>query len=323
MGTQLILPHRCTRYLALPLKLCGDLGQVLFHPFHLRDEESIIRSMKYSNVVINLVGRDYPTKNFSMSDVNVEGCRTLARLAKQCNVERFIHMSSLNVENPTPMILPGGSEVLKTKWQGECAVKEEFPEATIIRPSVVYGQEDHFMTYYLSAIRRTWRNIPLWKKGKETEKQPVHVSDVAAGIAAIATNPRTAGKTYQFVGPRRYTLETLIRWFYDIACHGYEDVGYDVSELKTNLLFRLQVAANGAVHHVFPLSRLTWDILERDHTSDKVIPSLPTLEDLGIVPINMESQIPWEVRPYKFYDFYTEELGEIIQPKPPQTVPLR
>ncbi|XP_076630532.1 NADH:ubiquinone oxidoreductase subunit 39 isoform X2 [Colletes latitarsis] len=323
LGNWLILPHRCTRYIAMPLKLCGDLGQVLFHPFDLRDEESIIRSIKYSNVVVNLIGRDFPTKNFSMSDVNVEASRTLARLAKQHNVERFIHVSCLNAnENPTPLILPEGSEILKTKWQGECAVKEEFPEATIVRPSDVYGQEDHFMTNYMSSVRRLARRIPLWKKGTVTEKQPVHVSDVAAGIAAIVTNPRTAGKTYQFVGPKRYTLAALIRWFYDIACHGHENIGYEVSELKSNLLFYLQVAANGPIHHVFSTTRLTWDILERDHTSDNVIPSLPTLEDLGIVPIAMEDQMSWELKPYKFYGYYTEELGEIVQPKPPKTVPL-
>lgn len=95
---QLILPHRCDPYHIKELKVGGDLGQVYYHPFYLKDEESIIRTIKYSNVVINLIGQTYETSNFSFNDVHVEGARTLARLAKKCNVERFIHVSCLNAE---------------------------------------------------------------------------------------------------------------------------------------------------------------------------------------------------------------------------------
>lgn len=79
MLLQLILPYRSDFYDAARLKLCGDLGQVLFTPFDLRDEESIARAVRYSNVVINLVGRDYETKNFKYQDVHVDGARRLAR----------------------------------------------------------------------------------------------------------------------------------------------------------------------------------------------------------------------------------------------------
>ena len=61
-GNQVIIPYRCDPYDVQRLKLCGDLGQILFQPFDLRDEESIKKSMKYSNVVINLIGRDWETK---------------------------------------------------------------------------------------------------------------------------------------------------------------------------------------------------------------------------------------------------------------------
>jgi NADH dehydrogenase (ubiquinone) 1 alpha subcomplex subunit 9 len=98
---QLILPYRGDHYDALRLKLVGDLGQVLFLPYDLRDEESIRKSVQYSNVVINLVGRDWETRNFSFDDVHVKGASTLARLAKEAGVEKFIHVSSLNAtSNP-------------------------------------------------------------------------------------------------------------------------------------------------------------------------------------------------------------------------------
>lgn len=97
----MILPYRGDHYESMRLKVAGDLGQVLFHPFHLQDDDSIRKCIKYSNVVINLVGRDWETKNFKYDDVNVEGARRLARLAKEAGVERFIHVSALNASlNP-------------------------------------------------------------------------------------------------------------------------------------------------------------------------------------------------------------------------------
>lgn len=81
--------------------MSADLGQMYFHPFQLRDEESIMKCIKYSNVVINLVGREWETRLFSYDDVHVKGARTLARLAKKAGVERFIHLSALNAsEDP-------------------------------------------------------------------------------------------------------------------------------------------------------------------------------------------------------------------------------
>lgn len=120
IGTQLILPYRGDNYDPMRLKVVGDLGQVFFHPYHLNDEESIRKVVKYSNVVINLVGRDWETRNFKFNDVLVDGARRLARIAKESGVERFIHVSALNAsENPERVILKDGSKFLKCKALGE------------------------------------------------------------------------------------------------------------------------------------------------------------------------------------------------------------
>lgn len=122
------------------------MGQVLFQPFHLQDEESIRKSVKYSNVVINLIGRDWETKNFKFKDVHVDGPALIARICREEGVEKLIHFSALNAsEKPSPKILKQGSGFLKSKWLGEQAVLNEFPEATIFRPSDIYGQEDRFL----------------------------------------------------------------------------------------------------------------------------------------------------------------------------------
>ncbi|XP_076653290.1 NADH:ubiquinone oxidoreductase subunit 39 [Halictus rubicundus] len=324
IGTQIIIPHRSDTYDVLPLKLCGDLGQILFHPFNLRDEDSIIKSIKYSNVVINLIGSHHATGNFSLHDVNVQGARTIARLAKQCGVEHFIHVSCLNADpNPKPLMLPDGSQILKSKWEGECAVREEFPSATIVRPASVYGQGDNFIQHYMHSMRRVYKSIPLWEKGEKSEKQPVHISDVAAGITAIATNIRTAGQTYQFIGPKRYTLHEIVKWFYDLATQGEEDPFYAIHPIKHHYLFQMKVTLNEILQNFYPISSLSWEMLEKEHVSDKVLPGVPTLEDLGITPTHMESKVPWEIKPYKFVNKYQQTLGEFVMPPPPKEVPIR
>lgn len=153
VGSQIILPYRCDYYDIRHLKLVGDLGQVLFHPFHLRDADSIKKAVKYSNVVINLVGRDWETKNFKFDDVHVTGARAIARACREAGVERLIHVSSLNVTHtPQKFILKKPSNFLPSKMRGEEAVLEEFPDATIIRPSDVYGQEDRFLRWVLVQV---------------------------------------------------------------------------------------------------------------------------------------------------------------------------
>lgn len=146
-GSQIIIPYRGDFYEYQRLKVCGDLGQVLFTPCEQNDEESIRTAMKYSDVVINLIGREFETLNYKFHDVNVKVPANLARIAKEMGVERFIHISSINASpQPQSLFLPGGgSKWLKTKYEGERAVLKEFPEATIFRPTEMYGYPDHLV----------------------------------------------------------------------------------------------------------------------------------------------------------------------------------
>lgn len=79
IGSQMIYPYRGDFYPAMRLKPTGDLGQVLFHFYNLRDEKAIKEAMKYSNVVVNLVGSQWETRNFKFDDVHVDGARLIAK----------------------------------------------------------------------------------------------------------------------------------------------------------------------------------------------------------------------------------------------------
>ncbi|UYV78431.1 NDUFA9 [Cordylochernes scorpioides] len=116
IGTQVIVPYRDDEYRIMPLKVCGDLGQILFSPFHLRDEESLYKVMKYSNVVINIINKPQETPNFTYNDVHVEGSRRIARIAKECGVKRLIHCSIMNASpDPPAVIMPKGSDYIRSK----------------------------------------------------------------------------------------------------------------------------------------------------------------------------------------------------------------
>lgn len=61
-------------------------------------------------------------------------------------VQRFIHLSYLNAStDPKPLVMRGQSQFKISKACGEAAVKEEFPTATIIKASDIYGSEDRFL----------------------------------------------------------------------------------------------------------------------------------------------------------------------------------
>lgn len=293
------------------LRLAGDLGQILFLPYNLRDEESLRKVMKYSNVVINLVGRDWETKNFTFKDVNVTGAAQIARIAKEMGVEKLIHFSHLNASpNPTPIYVKGGSEYLRTKYYGEQAVREEFPEAIVFRPADIYGSEDRFLRYYANRWRRAHGTLPLWKKGTQTIKMPVFVSDVAEGVVNAIYDQDAMGRTYEIVGQNSYYLSELTDYFYRCMRHENFKRSYLSPLFKAKVMFMENAPS-------YPI--LTMDKLDKEHQSD-IITGQPTLEDLGVRLTRLEDQVPWELKPFRKYAYYEEKIGEWPEPEPPTVI---
>lgn len=320
IGSQVICPYRADSAEVQHLKVMGDLGQILFHPYYLKDEDSIRKAMKYSNVVINLVGRDWETKNFSFKDVHVDGARRLARIARESGVEKFIQLSALNASaHPTPCYYKEGSKFLQSKFHGENAVREEFPNAIIIRPSDMYGQEDRFLTYYAHFWRRFIRLVPLWQNGNKTIKQPVFVGDVAQGIVNAIKDPDAVGQIIQAVGPRRYLLRELVDWFFRVMRKD-ESWGYIRYDARWDPTFKLKVALTEAIQLSHPIGNLHHERVEREYVTDVVEKSVPTLEDLGVQLTFMEDQVPWELRPFRAGLYYDSAIGEFQKPAPPQVL---
>lgn len=318
IGTQLVLPSRTNLYYMQRLKLCGDLGQVLFTSFNLKDELSIAKAMKYSNVVINLIGKDVETSNFPFSEVHVKGAERIARIARESGVQKLIHFSALNAtENPKPIIKFGGSKFYASKWLGEQVVREAFPGAIIFRPADMYSHGDNFLRYYVSNLRRNWTYMPVWKRGKGIIKQPVYTGNVAEGVVNAIFEDGNEGEIYQAVGPRRYELGELIDYMFRVM-RREKEVGYIRYDMRFDPFFLLRVQFLEMVGFKYP--RLSWERLEREHTSDMVCYEHPTLEDLKVALTYVEDRFPFELKYYREAAYYDPEIAQFEKVRPPPVI---
>ncbi|XP_028910193.1 NADH dehydrogenase [ubiquinone] 1 alpha subcomplex subunit 9, mitochondrial isoform X1 [Ornithorhynchus anatinus] len=300
MGSQVIIPYRCEPYDIMHLRPMGDLGQLLFMEWNARDKESIRRALAHSNVVINLIGRDWETKNFDFDDVFVKIPQSIAQLAKEAGVEKFIHVSHLNAD------MKSSSRYLRNKAVGEKVVREAFPGAVILKPSDIFGREDRFLNYF--ANNRWFGGIPLVSLGKRTVKQPVYVVDVSKAIVNAIKDPSTQGKTFVIAGPNRYQLFDLVQYVFAVAHRVF--LPYPMPRFAYRWVARL-----------FEMSPFepwtTRDKVERIHISDRKLPDLPGLEDLGIQATPLELKAIEVLRRHRTYRWLSAEIEDA---KPARTV---
>jgi len=150
---------------ALFLRPMGAVGQIVPVFCNIRDDASVSASVDGSDMVINLVGLLHESGRQTFAATHAEGAARVARLAKQAGVRRLIHISAVGASTSSP------SRYAQTKATAEEAVVAAFPEATILRPSIVFGPEDGFFNLFA----RLSRYAPIMPKigGGKTLFQPV------------------------------------------------------------------------------------------------------------------------------------------------------
>ncbi|KAF5102284.1 hypothetical protein D0Z00_000467 [Geotrichum galactomycetum] len=277
-GTITVVPYR-EEMKKRHLKVQGDLGVVNFVEMDIRNVQSIEDSVKHSDIVFNLMGREYPTKNFSYDDIHVEGARRVAQAVAKYNVARFVHVSAFNADpNST-------SEFNRTKGLGELAVREIIPDATIVRPSVMYGNGDKFLNKIASATRLFSAN-----NNKETLR-PVSVLDVAAALEKIGYDDSTVGKTYELYGPKEYTMAQI---------HAMVQEATQNQLLQVNLPKQVyQFIAQLTQYIYWPT--ISPDQVERMFINQVVDENAATFADLGIKPAQLEDLVLKTVRHWRSY----------------------
>ncbi|KAF8349317.1 NADH dehydrogenase [Amanita rubescens] len=195
-GTQVIVPYRDEDEARL-FKPMGDLGQIVRLEWDIQNETQIAECLRHSNMVFNLVGRDYETKNYDLTSVHVTGAERIAKIAAQEGVSRFVHVSHLNANLTSP------SNFYRTKAEGEEKVKVAFPGATIIRPGALFGYEDKLLTNM--AVWPIW-----WQLNQaQTKIRPAHVMDVAQALTNLVSLPQIS-RTLSLPGPSTLTYEYLL-----------------------------------------------------------------------------------------------------------------
>ncbi|MCR9257868.1 MAG: complex I NDUFA9 subunit family protein [Alphaproteobacteria bacterium] len=257
------------------LRPLGDVGQITAIPTTVTDRDQVARAIDSADVVVNLIGILYEGGGNSFAGVQAEGPKLIAEEAAKAGATRLVQVSAIGASATSP------SDYARSKAAGEKAVLEAFPDATILRPSVVFGPEDGFFNRFAS-IARMSPVLPLFGGGT-TKFQPVYVGDVADAVMKGLTDPETRGKTYELGGPRVYTFKELM----EIVCKETK---------RKKVLLPLPYAA-GDLQATFmellphpPLTRDQMKLLRRDNvvTPDGV----GTLADLGIEATSVEAIVP-------------------------------
>ena len=183
------------------LQPMGAVGQIAAVQANLRYPASVAASLEGADAAINLVGLLAKTGAQTFDTVHVAGARAVARAAKAAGVKHFVHVSAIGADPKSR------GNYGRTKAAGEAAVLEEFPEAVILRPSIVFGPEDQFFNRFANLARMA-PLMPL--VGAQTKVQPVYVGDLAQAIVAAANGQAKPGNIYEIGGPEIDTFRGLL-----------------------------------------------------------------------------------------------------------------
>ncbi len=270
---------------ALFLKTMGDVGQVTPVAANIRDDASVAAAVEGSDAVVNLVGILYQAGRQTFDAVHREGAERIARAATAAGVRRLVHVSAIGAEaNAT-------SGYARSKAAGEAAVRERFPGAAVIRPSIVFGADDNFFNLFAMFARLT-PVLPLIGGGG-TRFQPVYVGDVAAAVAAILSSASgastTTGTTHELGGPEiltfREVLETVMR-----------------ATGRRRLLVPVPFAIMewyGAALGLLPQPLLTRDQVRMLRTDNVAEHGLAGLAELGVAPTAVAAVVPGYLARYR------------------------
>jgi len=261
-------------YLAAFLKPLGHIGQIQLVYADVRDPQSVAKAVEGSTAVINLVGVLSEAGHQKFDAIHVEGAANVARAAAQAGCLGLAHVSAIGADPESQ------AGYARTKGLGEARVREAFPKATIVRPSVMFGPEDGFLNRFAGLIKM----LPIVPVicGK-TRFQPVYVGDVAEAIVASLHDPvRYAGKTFELGGPSVLTMREVMAYVREEIMCKKELVNIP------DALAKVQASLLGLLPNA-PLTTDQFMMLQKDNVT---APGAQGLEAFGITPTPMEAIAP-------------------------------
>jgi len=271
------------------LKPLGQVGQVLPIRVDINNKQSVKEAVDSAQCVINLIGILAESGRQNFHSVHVAAPKLIAQAAKAQNVNQLIHISALNADPKS------SSKYATSKGLGEQQLRKAFPNAIILRPSVVFGPEDKFLNLFAQLARNS-PFLPLIGGGN-TKLQPVYVGDVAEVIYRLVTThnlPKAdqfSGKTIELAGPEIYTWKQI--WQFVLR-----------QIARRRLLIPIPyicARAIGGLLQFFPQPIITPDQVKLIAQDNIASGKLLTMKALDIKPTSMEVLAPQYLRRYRYY----------------------
>lgn len=263
------------------LRPLGAVGQIDFVKCDVADPESVAAALMGAQAAVNLAGILTP-RGQSFEVVQDKGAANVAQAAAKAGIGALVHVSAIGADDQSD------SDYAVTKAKGEAAVRKAFPNAVILRPSVLFGPEDNFFNKF-AELARFLPALPLIGGG-HTRFQPVFVGDVAQAIATALSSAAAQGRTFELGGPSVYSFKDLLQLI-------LRETGR--KRALVPLPFTL-ATINAAFLQILPKPVLTVDQVRLLKKDNVVAPTAAGLADLGITPTSVEAVVPsylWRYRP--------------------------
>ena len=256
------------------LRPMGDVGQVALLDAAITDADRLAVALAGADAVVCAVGILFERGRQRFESVHHRGPALLARLAARAGVKRFVHISAIGADPAAP------AAYARSKAAGEAAIRAEFPAATILRPSIVFGPEDDFFNRF-AALARYSPVLPLIGGGR-TRFQPVYVGDVADAVTAALDLPAAPGRSYELGGPEVLSFRELMELTLRET---------DRRRALVSLPFGL-AGLEAAFLEWLPKPLLTRDQVKLLRRDNVVASGAQGLADLGINPTALELVLP-------------------------------
>jgi NADH dehydrogenase len=270
-------------HLAPELRVMGDVGQIELVQGNLRHPDSVAEALQGAVAAVNLVGLLYEAGRQTFGALHVEGAAAIAKAAAAAGARKLVQVSAIGADAAS------AAAYARTKAEGEAAVRAAFPMATILRPSILFAEEDDFFNRF-AGMATLSPVLPLIGGGK-TLFQPVYAGDVGAAIVGALKIDEAAGRTYELGGAGVYSFKALMEII--LRETGLNRLLVPVPFPAAEVIGSLgQLAAVLAVQP--PLTRDQVELLKSDNVATG-----PGLADLGVTPTPLEAVLPtylWKYR---------------------------
>lgn len=268
--------------LAERTKTAGDVGQITLMRTNLRVPASVAAALVGSQAAVNASGIAFQRGRQRYQSVHVEGARTIAEAAKAAGVQRLVHMSGIGADQRNST-----NKYIRSKVDAEDAIVAGFTDATILRPSVIFGPEDA-MFNRMAQIAAKAPFLPVVGDGL-AKVQPVFVGDVGSAVVAVLERAETAKTVFELGGPRVYTYREIAALVLREIARHKRIVGIPAGLMKIAGFFA----------EFLPVPPLTHDQVDLLVTDNVARPGAPGLAALGIDPTAAEAILPMYLDRYR------------------------